>query len=752
MSIVETYSADFSEESCLARLLDDAVDTPCTDAFMEDVLTRLITMAGRGIGHVWKVEDNGEALVSSDQWFSTVEMVPGQFEKFCKHAVESALADPHSAPNEALYYRYPVENDLSEKEALAQRNHVLNEYGIHHVTCLPVLVRRKVRLILEFFWANPVLPESDYSFFLKQFGIQLGFILECRENEQQRTRSEQKLKRILDSAGDGFIGMDSEGCVTAWNIAAATLFGWSREEAMHHPVSELIVPPSYREAHDAGMARFLRTGKSLVLGKQLEMPGLHRDGRTLQLEMTLWSLQDNQQWEFYAFIRDISGRKQRQSELERRADYDELTGLPRRGLLLKLLDQVLQDPQSTPIGLMFIDLDRFKRINDTFGHEAGDTVLCTMAERLQNNAGSDNLVARLSGDEFVVLCPELTCEREASYLAMQLLKSFDSPVDLGDDHVFVSGSIGVALSTCESTSVGLLKWADMAMYEAKGKGRGTFEVFNDHMNSRLARRMMMERDLHEAISQGQLELYYQPLIACGSRRVVSVEALLRWNHPVQGLIMPEDFIPVAEESGLIVPIGSWVLEQACRQARLWSSLGDQDSPMTLSVNLSGRQLAQANLLDHIERILDQLSFDPREIRFGFEVTETVMMRDPASAAHTLARLRALGTYLSIDDFGTGYSSMAYLKHFPTDAIKIDRSFINDIAHDERDQAIVGAIVNLAMGLGIDVVGEGVETQAQADMLCSLGVDYIQGFLYATPMPVPAFEQWYHDWHDSQSAS
>jgi diguanylate cyclase (GGDEF)-like protein/PAS domain S-box-containing protein len=514
------------------------------------------------------------------------------------------------------------------------------------------------------------------------------------------------------------------------------MFGWTRDEALSRTVAETIIPPQYREAHAQGLRRFLATRAPRVLGKRLELSALDRAGREFPIEITFWSLGEGNSVSFYAFAQDITERKKRERELEQRVYYDALTGLPNRKLLLDRLEQLLarrEHPQRGP-AVLFLDLDRFKCINDSLGHAAGDQVLMTIAKKLRQAARPMDTVARLAGDEFVVVCPDMETHRDAALIAKRMLATLANPIRIEDDSVFLTASVGIALADETSAGESLIGAADAAMYQAKGSGRGQYELFDERMRLAVTSRLHVESELNEALEREQLRLHFQPIMTAADGRIAAVEALLRWAHPERGLISPDEFMPIAEDTGLIVPIGAWVLEEACRCARAWKAEWGLEAPLCVSINLSARQLAQSDLVPMIERILTAAAIDPMRVQFGIEVTETVMMRDPVVAAKKLQDLKALGIHLAIDDFGTGYSSLAYLRHFPVDTLKIDRSFVSDLADDPADLAIVHAITNLARSLELSVVAEGVETEAQARALRGVGVTMMQGFLFAHPQP------------------
>ncbi|MDP9181250.1 MAG: bifunctional diguanylate cyclase/phosphodiesterase, partial [Actinomycetota bacterium] len=382
-----------------------------------------------------------------------------------------------------------------------------------------------------------------------------------------------------------------------------------------------------------------------------------------------------------------------------------------------------------PMGLMLLDIDRFKVVNDSLGHEVGDRVLVEMGARLAAAVRPGDTVGRFGGDEFVVICEELTSAGEALGIAQRVQEAMGRPIVVEGNELVLSISTGIALATDPATPPGsLLRDADSAMHHAKRSGRARSVVFVDEMRDQALGRLETETQLRRAIAEGQLRVHYQPILGLASRTVTGVEALVRWQHPTRGMVQPSDFIPIAEETGLIVPLGEWVLEQACHQLTAWNVLMPE---LTVSVNLSGVQITQPDIVRRIAAIIDRTGVDPS--RVALEITESVLMRDAEDTLSVLRGLKDLGVKLHVDDFGTGYSSLSYLKRFPVDALKVDRSFVDGLAADPEDIAIVAAIVGLAYSLGMATIAEGVETTAQLEALEALGCESAQGFLFSRPL-------------------
>ncbi len=432
-------------------------------------------------------------------------------------------------------------------------------------------------------------------------------------------------------------------------------------------------------------------------------------------------------------------RKMFQEQLWHQAFHDPLTGLPNRALLRDRLDQALAraERDSRPAGVLIIDIDNFKVINDSLGHQLGDELLKIVGERIRGVLRSGDTAARLGGDEFTILVEDVDEVGEVIAVAERVSGTLRRSITLNNREVFVSASIGVALSSVRSaTSEALLRNADLAMYRAKSAGKNRWQVYDDSLDTRARERLDIEIDLRRGLERGELRVYYQPIVKLETGKVVEVEALARWEHPERGRIGPDVFIPVAEETGLIVPLGQWVLEQACMQARTWQQMFPEQ-PLVMSVNLSARQFQHAGLVDDIARAVSQARIDPRWLKL--EITESVLMQDIEATVSTLQALKGLGIQLAIDDFGTGYSSLSYLKRFPVDTLKIDRSFVSGLGEDAQDTAIVRSVVDLAKTLNLSVTGEGIETAAQEAQLAELGCDQGQGFLIARPAPASTIE-------------
>jgi diguanylate cyclase (GGDEF)-like protein len=407
------------------------------------------------------------------------------------------------------------------------------------------------------------------------------------------------------------------------------------------------------------------------------------------------------------------------------ATHDALTGLPNR----LLLSEQLEKARGTQAALLFIDLDRFKIINDSLGHVIGDELLVAAGKRIAATLGEHQLAARLGGDEFTVFLPSVGSVDEAIEVARRIESAFESPIVLGAHHVFTSVSIGIAHGTAGESPLDLIRHADIAMYHAKSRGRARSVVFDPAMDVAAQRRLDLESGLRRAIERGELRVFYQPEVEIESGRIVGMEALVRWEHPQRGLVPPSEFISVAEESGLILPIGRLVLFEACRQSKEWEE--KYRLPLAVSVNLSGRHFQQSTLIDEVADVLAATGIEPSHLIL--EITETVAMEGAEMTIEVLQKLKALGVRLAIDDFGTGFSSLAYLKRFPVDFLKIDKSFVDGVAHDSHDTAIVQAVIALGHALGLKLIAEGIESVEQVEQLRVLGSEIGQGYYFGYPL-------------------
>jgi diguanylate cyclase (GGDEF)-like protein/PAS domain S-box-containing protein len=510
------------------------------------------------------------------------------------------------------------------------------------------------------------------------------------------------------------------------------MLGYAPEEWLVDPSFFLkLLHPGDRERVLAENERTNRSGEPFDMEYRL----IARDGRTIWVRDEAVLVKDGDRplyWQ--GVMTDVTERKALEERLRHQALHDHLTGLPNRTLLMDRLAHALvrAERRETKVAVLFMDLDNFKYINDSMSHEAGDRLLVEVAERLRDCLRAEDTVARLGGDEFAILLEDLGREQEATAVASQVAQALRTPILVDDREIFVTTSIGIAFgSSGEDRPEVLLREADVAMYRAKAGGKDNHAVYHPEMGELSSQRLTLEGDLRRALEREELKIYYQPKVLVETGKIVALETLVRWEHPERGLLLPADFVPLAEETRLIVPIGWWVLEEACRQVKEWQKLYPSDPPLAINVNLSARQFYDPDLVERVARVLEETALDPSSL--VLEITEGTAMEEALSTT-TLGALKGLGVKLAIDDFGTGYSSLSYLKHFPVDAIKIDRSIVEGLGHDRGDSAIVSATITLAHALGLEVIAEGVETDVEAAELLALGCDVGQGYYWWTPQP------------------
>jgi diguanylate cyclase (GGDEF)-like protein/PAS domain S-box-containing protein len=567
----------------------------------------------------------------------------------------------------------------------------------------------------------------------------LGIIASAIGVEEERTRAlealrenETTLRSITSSARDAIIMVDGNGRISFWNETSSRLFGWSEEEALGNELHEMVMPERYHESFLLGMKRFTLNGTGDAIGKTLEVQAKRCDGTEIPIEVSLSGVQLKGQWNAVGIIRDISERKRTEAELEHMAYHDALTGLPNRLLLDDRLNQAIAHAGRVGhmTAVLSFDLDNFKSVNDGLGHPVGDRLLKKVVSRLTRQLRKSDSIARMGGDEFIVVLSEIQAPEDAAHAARLLLDRFSNPFELDGQELFTSASVGIALYPIDgTTTTTLIKNADIAMYQAKKHGRNSFQFYTEEINRRAEERLLLENELRHAVTRGDFILHYQPWLDLNTGRIGGMEALIRWVHPQRGIIGPDRFIPVAEETGLIIPIGEWVLKTASRFLDELQRAGFKG--LSMCINVSGKQLRSPNLIGLLGLVLAEADFDPSQLEL--ELTESSVMENFEESRRYMDAFKMLGVRLALDDFGTGYSSLSHLKRFPLDRLKIDRSFVRDCPDNLDDVAIALAIIALAHSLKLQVTAEGVETMDQADFFSRQGCNVIQGNLIGEPM-------------------
>ncbi len=573
--------------------------------------------------------------------------------------------------------------------------------------------------------------------FMQVIAEHIGFAIGLLRPHVPDPSSQQGFKlasAVFDYALEGIFITDTHGTILAANASASRITGYSNKELIGQ--NPRMLKSDYQ---DDGFYNAL--WQSIHTNNQWkgEIWNKQKNGQIYAELLSISPIKNDRGivQNYIGIFIDISKQKEAEKRLIYQANHDKLTGLPNRDLFLDRLNMaVLQAKRfQKKIAVLFIDLDHFKYINDTFGHAQGDRVLKKIATRLKTCIRENDTLARMGGDEFTVIVQDFDAHHEVEFIANRILSSLDKPIFSGPQEVYISSSIGISFFPDDGLSADvLMKRADTAMYSAKKNGRKQHHFFHSGMEGYSRHRLEMERLLRQALENKEFLPHYQPQFDLSSGQVIGAEALLRWQRPKSGLIPPDQFIPLAEENGMILPIGEWVLNEVCKQAHSWQESGWHS--FRIAANLSARQFSQPGLSTLIQNILTDTNLDPKFLEL--ELTETVAMQHVEATLQTLKTLKSTGITLSIDDFGTGYSSLSYLKQFPIDKLKIDRSFIADIAHDPNDAAIVVATISLANCLGLKVIAEGVETEEQLSFLKMHGCHEVQGFLLGRPVPAEQF--------------
>ena len=554
---------------------------------------------------------------------------------------------------------------------------------------------------------------------------------------------------VLEAAPDALVIVNEGGEIVQLNEPTAHLFGYERSELLGRAV-ETLVPERYRGVHIGHRGAYRQDLRRRAMGAGPELLGLRKDGTEFPVEISLSPLATAGGTLVIAAIRDISERRAEEAErrhlvrerelfaeISRLAQHDPLTGLPNRALLYDRLASAIAAARRHGhfLAVLFLDLDRFKHVNDSLGHPTGDRLLESVAGRVTASVRSTDTVSRDGGDEFVILLSEVQHREHVASAARKIVGAVTGSHRAGKHDLHVTASIGIAVYPDDGADADtLIKNADIAMYHAKAQGRDNFQFFTQDMNTRIVERQALERSLRGALDRREFVLYYQPKIDLQSGVMIGAEALLRWRHPERGLVPPLQFVPVAEDCGLIVPIGQWVLREACNQARLWQVAGL--APVPVAVNISAIEFRNQGFLEVVGRILADTRLEPRFLEL--ELTESVLMESAGATADVLRELKAMGLRLTVDDFGTGYSSLSYLTQFPIDALKVDQSFVREITREGQGSPIITAVISMGKSLNHRVIAEGVETREQLAFLQAQRCEEGQGFHFSRPLQADHF--------------
>ncbi len=558
-------------------------------------------------------------------------------------------------------------------------------------------------------------------------------ITKRRDAEEALRKSEEQFRLTFEMAPIGMAISTLKGKFTRVNYALSNALGYSQVELLELSFAEISHPDDWETHHN--LEKMLINSEESNF--QIEKRFIAKDGRIVDtlLKVVVVCDANNKPLHFNNQIVDITERKNMEQQLIHDALHDALTGLPNRALFMDRLEQQLKRSQRQGgylFAVLFLDLDRFKVVNDSVGHLIGDKLLIEIGRRLEKSIAPTDTVARLGGDEFTILLEDISSKSQAILVAESIYQTLTFPFHIQGYELFTTASIGIALSSHGyEKPEDILRDADLTMYSAKEQGKARYEVFDYSLRDRALQRLELETDLRRALDRGEFEVYYQPITSLALGTLSGFEALARWNHPLKGAIGPADFIPVCEETGLIIPLGNWLLEEACKTARSWQLKYPEHPPIKMSVNLSAQQFREPQLINEVERILAATNLAGKFLKL--EITESVLIDNLEMVTEIILSLRKQEIQFSIDDFGTGYSSLSYLHRFPVDTIKIDRSFVSQMQADGENSAIVKAIVTLAHMLNMDVIAEGIETTSQLAQLKLLQCEYGQGFFFSRPL-------------------
>ena len=670
-------------------------------------------------------------------WFSTI--TPLSIHEPLRTPVEIALGKKRTF----------LSNNLLDEPALESVRDVITKSGLQSGACCLIGSNDEFIGTLTLYSREPGFFDQHLTDLIHEMAADISFALENYRKEALRKETEEKLKiseetnrlsrRAVEASANGIMITDNsspENPIIYINPAFEYMTGYSRDDAIGRNPWFLVG----NDRDQRGLAEITAAVQTLEPADAL-LRSYRKDGSPFWIEATIAPVLDETgaATHFVGIMNDVTERKEYEEQLERQYSEDQLTGLASRNLLKDRTEQAITFAQHNHrhVALLFVDLDQFKRINDSLGRKAGDRILLDVASRLDERIGMRHTVSRISSDEFVVLLTDLDNQHEAGKVAKDIMVVFDEPFSIMDRQVKIAASIGISTYPDGGTNFdALLRNADIAMYRAKQSDTDTVRIYTDDMNVEAIQKLDLESRLRKAIENDDLELHYQPIVDLETGAMDAAEALVRWRDTEDHLLEPNEFISLAEETGLIVPLGRWVLYKACEDARTWQDAGISAS---LAINLSARQFGDPGLIDHIQDAIARSRLNPTSLHL--EITESILMTHAERATRILSRLRDLGLSVAIDDFGTGYSSLAYLRQFPIDQLKIDQSFVHEAIEHADSAAIVCGIVSIAQGLNLKSVAEGVERAEQRDFLIQAGCRLAQGYLFSHPLPLQAFLDW-----------
>lgn len=705
-----------------------ANETSSFDDVMQHALDQICDYTGWPVGHVYiQDKDDKQKMVPTDLWHLDDPDYSREFQR----VTEETQFDPGTGlPGRVVETKQPAWISDVTKDQNFLRNDLTN--NVRAAFAFPVISNLEVVVVMEFFsYEVQDEPEASQIDIVTHIGSQLGHMFGRLQAEKYLKLSEEQWRLTFDSTSDFISLLDRDKRFLRVNKSLADFLGVQVDEIIGQYCYDAFNCSERCRHYYASLAT-----KNKAINEIIDDPII---GVPLHVTMSP-IFDDTGSVSGYVHIaRDVTEEREFEERLDHLAHYDHLTGLPNRTLFIDRIEQIIaRSPWHDRImGVLYLDLDRFKVINDTYGHDTGDLLLRNVAKRLKSVVREGDTITRLGGDEFAISLVDVAEKNDIALVASKINKILSEPFAINGKEIFITTSIGISLFPNDNDTIdGLLKYADVAMYGAKAKGKNTYLFYSPDINVPVSRQIDMEGDLRNALERDEFELWYQPRVDLYTGLISGMEALIRWRSKRFGLVQPDTFIPFLEETGLIVPVGEWVIQTACRQNKMWQDAGYP--ALRVSVNVSARQFVQNNLVENVCKSLSENGLQPKHLEL--EITESVLLEYMDEALSSLEEFDRLGIQLTIDDFGTGYSSLTYLKRFPIHALKIDKSFINDVTTNTNDAALAKAIISIAQSLELSVTAEGVETSEQLDFLVTNQCDHMQGYLYSKPLPVEDFEK------------